>query len=85
MNETSVEEVFERYAERGYAMALVFDDDGRWAVSDMGGSPVPEDGGFTRTVSIGTVVKPEQWKATISEALALFVAKNPLPPPEEKP
>lgn len=73
-----VEEVFQRYANRGYSPALVSDDDGRWAVSDMGSQPIPGENGHTENVCIASWVTPEQWKPTIREAVALFVADNPL-------
>src|SRR5262249_35457009 len=75
----SVEEVFEHFANRGYSPALVFDDDGRWAISDMGSSPVPDsENGHTETVGITSIVQPEQWKPTIREALDAFLADNPM-------
>lgn len=81
----SVDDVFEQYANKGYSPALVFDDDGRWAVSDMGGSPVPlGENGHTETVGITSVVTPEQWKPTIREAVEAFIAANPLGEADEE-
>ena len=79
---SGIEAAFERYADSGYALALVFDDDGRWAVSDSGSCPLPDSEveGHTKPVMLSHYVKPEQWKPTIREALALYVAKHPLAP-----
>ena len=54
---------------------LISDDDGRWAVSTSGFQPVPEDGGFTETVSITSFVDPEEWKPSILEAIDLARTK----------
>lgn len=48
---------------------LVSDDGGKWAVSGDGFQPVPEDGGFTETVSITTFVDPDEWRGDIREAI----------------
>lgn len=49
---------------------LVSDDDGRWAISDMGVQEVPlGDHGFTELVSIVSLVPPEHWCDDIREAL----------------
>lgn len=50
--------------------ALVSDDDGRWAFTDSGMSPIAEEGGFTETVSIMSIVDPHMWKSSPREAIA---------------
>ena len=52
---------------------LVNDDGGRWAVSDGGLQPVPEEGGFKDFVSIVCFVEPEFWKPTIREAVEYYI------------
>jgi hypothetical protein len=75
----AIEDVFARYADAGYSLALVFDDDGRWAVSDSGSQPLPDtDEGHTTPTTIGSYVKPEQWKPSVREAVAFYVASHPL-------
>ena len=56
---------------------LISDDGGRWAVSGDGFQPVPEEGGFTETVSITSFVEAEDWKPSIREALEAYIAKYP--------
>lgn len=76
----SVEVVFERYANAGYCLSLVFDDDGRWAVSDEGMTQSPmSEAGHTEPVSVSSTIHPGQWKPSIREAVAVFVNANPLP------
>lgn len=49
--------------------SLCSDDDGRWAVSDAGFGPVPDEGGFTEDVALTSFVEPEQWKPSIRAAI----------------
>lgn len=48
---------------------LISDDGGKWAVSDSGFQPVPDEGGFTHAVTISSFVEPEAWRDTIREAI----------------
>ncbi|WP_421717466.1 hypothetical protein [Algiphilus sp.] len=61
--------LFEEWANEGYAPALVFDDDGRWAVSFTSASPVPPDGGFTDTEQISVLVEPHEWHDSVNAAI----------------
>ena len=56
---------------------LISDDGGRWAVSGDGMQPVPEEGGFTETVHIVSLVDAEDWRPSIREALEAYFAANP--------
>ena len=77
--ERPIEEILDHYADNGYCLALVYDDDGRWAVSDSGSSPIPDsDNGHTRMVMIASMVEPYQWRPTVREAVEAFCAANPL-------
>lgn len=58
---------------------LISDDGGMWAVSGSGAQPVPEEGGFKETVSIGSIVEPHEWKPTILEALQYFFEQQDAP------
>lgn len=48
---------------------LVSDDGERWAVSDMGVQPVPQEGGFKDTVWITAGVMPSEWHTSIRAAI----------------
>ena len=65
---------FERMADQGYRPSLVFDDDGRWAVSYSGVAPVPDDGGHQTTAYITVEVQPDEWKPSVREAIDAALA-----------
>lgn len=48
---------------------LISDDGGKWAVSSSGFQPVPQEGGFTKSVAITSFVEPEEWHDTIRAAI----------------
>lgn len=57
---------------------LICDDDGNYAMASDGFQPVPAGGGkgFSETVSITTIVDPEQWKPTVREAIDYAIEKE---------
>lgn len=61
----------EEWIRRGWCPAVVFDDDGHFAVSWSCISPAPrgEGEGFEEAVVITVLVEPETWKPTIREAI----------------
>lgn len=69
-------DAFTAWADEGNAPAFVFDDDGRWAVSFQGGSPIPEEGGHKTPVSVWTLVQPEHWRDTPREAIDAAIAER---------
>jgi hypothetical protein len=65
---------FENMADKGFCPALVFDDNGHWAVTCDGMSPVPEDDKHTVPVGIVSEVKPRQWRDSPREAIDAAIA-----------
>lgn len=66
--------VLNKLADRGYCPALLFDDDGRWALSFEGIQNV----NFENTsidMSINSFVDANDWKDTIEEAVEYAVNK----------
>lgn len=59
----------ERMTDEGWAPCIVYDDDGRWAVTYDGSSPIPPDGGFRKPVHIVTMVMPNLWRDSIRAAI----------------
>lgn len=69
MNDTERIDWLESATRQGMSPALVFDDDGRWAVSFCGYSPVHEGEGFLDAVEISAYVEPGDWRPSIREAI----------------
>ena len=67
---------FEAMADRGYCPTLVFDDDGRWAISYSGAAPVPESGGHTEAAYITVEVEPYEWQGSVREAIDAAMGKE---------
>jgi hypothetical protein len=76
MTDTERLDWLEDQTEKGLAPAIMYDDDGHWAVSFCGSSPCPRgDGrGYDEPVDLGTFVEPEEWKPTIREAIDYAIA-----------
>jgi hypothetical protein len=72
----SVACVLQQYAEAGYAPALLFDDNGWWAVSVNGQGTFPEEN--HTDMELCFFVEAKCWKSSIVEAVAYFCAENPL-------
>ena len=67
----------DRPCAEGCAPAIVNDDDGRWAFSDSGTSPVPSgDGPHTAVVAITSFAEPEMWRGSIREAIDAAIAQQ---------
>ena len=69
----TVESALEWLADNGYCPALVFDDNGLWAVTGAGSQGInlpPQDMGMSY------FVQADQWKPSIRDAVAYFVAQN---------
>lgn len=71
MTDTERLDWLEAQTHAGMAPAIVYDDDGHWAVSFSGGSPCPRgDGdGYDEDVELGTFVEVHEWRPTIREAI----------------
>jgi hypothetical protein len=68
------DQVLDLLVNLGYAPALLFDDDGRWAVSFEGAQPmVMGDSAIEMTVSV--FIEKEMWKGSIREAL-IYAIEN---------
>ena len=48
---------------------LLNDDGGRWAFSDCGSQPIPEEEGFLEPVIISSFVLPKEWKKSVRDAI----------------
>ncbi|MEK6828903.1 MAG: hypothetical protein AABY15_02170 [Nanoarchaeota archaeon] len=70
-----VDFILESLTHLGDAPQVVYDDNGHFAVSGSGFSPVPmtDSGKFETEESFTTVVSPEQWYDTIREALIHYL------------
>lgn len=70
-DELAVDFIIESLTYLGDAPQVIYDDNGHFAISGSGMSPVPmtESGVFEDTESFTAFVEPEQWKDTIREAL----------------
>jgi len=66
----SVELLFDRFADRGYAPALLYDDNGLWAVTDYGehGVNIPP-----RDLTLTHFVPATAWKPSIREAVEHYL------------
>lgn len=66
-----VDFILESLTHLGYAPQVVYDDNGHFAISGSGMSPVPmtDSGKFEETECFTTYIEPEEWKDTIREAL----------------
>lgn len=60
---------FERTSHEGHAYNLVYDDNGKWAISGSGTQPIPPEDGFTDEVDIICFVEPDAWRDSIREAI----------------
>lgn len=69
----SLVEQFKHWERQGCCPALVNDDNGHWAISFNGMSPV-FDSDEPRDMDIVTFVDKAEWQNTIEEALAYAVA-----------
>jgi hypothetical protein len=67
------EQAMDALTEIGHAPALIFDDDGRWAMSGSGFGPAPSGepvaGGWTH------VFEKEDWKPSVREALIHYLTQ----------
>lgn len=70
-DELPVDFILESLTMLGHAPQLVYDDNGHFAISGDGFSPVPmtDSGKFEESESFTTLVEPEMWHDTIREAL----------------
>ena len=70
-DELPVDFILESLTHLGCAPQVVYDDNGHFAISSSGMSPVPmtDSGKFDETEVFQTIVEPEQWRDTIREAL----------------
>lgn len=64
----NLESVLAALSQDGFAPALVFDDDGRWALTFNGSSPVVMDDVPIEMV-VTSFVSADQWKPTVKEAV----------------
>lgn len=53
---------------------LVSDDYGRWAVSDCGTQPIPEE--QPTSMAIVSFVEADDWQPTVQEAFEYYFKKN---------
>jgi len=67
-------EELNKLADNGYCPALLFDDDGRWALSFTGTQPVNFE---SKPMSMYTTffVETDDWKDTIEEAVEHAIKK----------
>jgi len=63
--------ILEALTHLGDAPQIIYDDNGNWAVTSNGFSPIPmtDSGKFEGIESFTIVVEPEMWHDTIREAL----------------
>ena len=69
-NILDLREQLEEWANCGLCPAVVNDDDGRWAISFDGASPVTCGEKFGDDVALTTFVSPDAWKDNLLDALA---------------
>jgi hypothetical protein len=65
----AVSSMFEEWANSGLWPALVFNDNGYWAVTFEGNSAIDLDEPPTKDSVVSCFVEADQWKPTIQEAL----------------
>lgn len=64
------------WIQENYGCNLISDDGGKWALSTSGMQPVPEEGGFTETVGIHSIVGPEEWRESVRAAIDAAIAAD---------
>jgi len=73
-NEYPCDFIIETVTHFGWCPQVLYDDDGRFAVTNAGMSPVPIDGPVEGTFHI--FARKHQWAPTIREALWIYLARN---------
>lgn len=71
-NKISVEYVLEELANIGHCPALIFDDNGHWAVTSAGVQDVSLEEGPS-DISTCFFIEAEEWKDTIREAVLYYL------------
>ena len=77
-NELPVDFILESLTSLGDAPQVIYDDNGNWAISSSGMSPVvmSDSGKFEDTQSFTSFVEPEEWYDTIREALNHYLKED---------
>jgi hypothetical protein len=73
INKLSFEFIFEELTKLGWAINLVYDDNGHFAVSGNGYQSLPEKMEETDDIVMYSFVEKDSWKDSIREALKKFL------------
>lgn len=65
---------FTRWADAGLWPALVFDDNGHWAVTFAGSVPLPVNDRHDRIIAVAAYVEPDQWRDSPEAAIDAAIA-----------